>query len=150
MDELTIFDAAKEYLETLHDDDLLELGIELNRHNDRVCTWAFRYEVSEEMFMKAESALHENDVRAVLNAMEWAQTVKDYKWLDEWGNPVTESEMLECARDNIDELADCVTDSLDRMGVPDVYLAIDDDELLEWLKKSPEWHEEYDEEWEDE
>ena len=149
MDELTIFEAAKKYLESLYDNDLLELGEELNRAHDRDCTWAVRYEVSDFMYMKAESALCNGGVRSVLEAMEWAQEVKGYEWLDYDGDPVTEKDMLEMARDSIDELAVLVTDSLDYEGKPDVYMSIDDEELLMWLMKSPEWHEEYDEYWED-
>lgn len=150
--ELDIYDVTKKYLESLYDNDLLALGIELNRAHDRDCTWAVRYEVSEEMWMHAESALYKGDVRAILDAMEWAQRVKGCDYLDEYGDPVTDADMLERARDNIDELADLVSSSCSSYdGTPDVYMAIDTDELLSEWQKTREWQEEYgdydEEEW---
>ena len=150
-EELDIYDVTKNYLESLCDDDLLALGIELNQAHDRDCTWAFRMEVSEEMYMRAETALCNRTVQSILDAMEWAQRVKGCDYLDEDGYPVTDEDMLERARDNIEELADLVSSSCSSWdGTPDVYMAIDTDELLAEWQKTSEWQEEYGDEWEDE
>lgn len=145
--EMDIYEATQKYLDSLADDDLLALGVELNRAHDRDCTWAFRYEVSEEMYMRAESAMYERSIDAILDAMKWAQDVKGFDYLDEDGDPVTDDDMLERARDNIDEMADIITNNISVYdGTPDVYMAIDSDELLAEWQKTSEWQEEYGEE----
>ena len=145
-EEYGIYEATKKYLDSLADDDLLDLGLEINRQHDRSCTWAWTMDVSEEMYMRAESAAYERSTRAVLEAMEWAQSVKGYDLIDEDGDPVSRDDLLERARDNIDELADCVVDDIDWNGTPEVYMAIDTDELLAEWQKTSEWQEEYGEE----
>ena len=145
--EMDIYEATQKYLDSLADSDLLALGEELNRAHDRDCTWAFRYEVSEEMHMRAESAAYEHSERAVLDAMEWAQSVKGFDYLDEDGDPVTDDDMLERALDNIDEMADIIAHNINVWnGTPEVYMAIDTDELLAEWQKTSEWQEEYGEE----
>jgi hypothetical protein len=144
-----MFDATKAFLETLPLDDLLDLGTEINQHNDRECDWAWRMDIGEEMYCKAESALYEGSADAILKAMEWAQSVKGYEFIDIDGDPCDRDDLLERAKDNIDDLADNLVGSVDHMGNPDTYYAIDGDELLEYLKQSKEWQDEYAEEQED-
>lgn len=141
-EEFDIYDVTVKYLDSLTNSDLYDLGRELNQAHDRNCTWAWRMEVSEEMWMRAESALCAHTPDAILRAMEWAQSVKGFDWLDEDGDPVTEDELLERARYNIGEMADIIIgDSWE--GVPDTYMVIDSDELLAEWQKTTEWQEEY-------
>lgn len=137
-----MYDAIKKFLDEQADSDLLALGVEMNRNHDRDCTWAWRMELSEEMYMRAESAMCAHTVQAIIDAMEWAQDVKGCDYLDEDGDPVTEEDMLVRARYNLDEMSDVIYNGI-YDGIPETYMAIDTDELLERLKETDEWQEEY-------
>lgn len=144
--KLGIIEAIEGYLTTLSDDELLCIGMEMNNDHDSDCDWAWRISIDEEFYSRAESALYDRSVKSIVKAMKWAQKAIDCDYVDWDGNFATEADFLERARDNVSEIASVIANDLSDYcgGRPYTsYRDLDEDELMEALRKSDEWQEEY-------